>query len=193
MSESSADRFQTQQYTISHVQSSTCTPQELVKAHGGEIWVESQETRGSSFTFLLPLVRDNTTPRSTANVPAYETYESTMKGLGGGAVNSLPGNGPGSNGNTGPRNRLASIKALDSGRGERTAEATERTSSALAHQSLDNGATGPAAAAAGSSLVESRTPIAGQIPPGGRYTAGERFLITNRLAQVNQHTLVLLK
>lgn len=31
--------------------------QELVKAHGGEIRVESSEGRGSVFTFALPLAR----------------------------------------------------------------------------------------------------------------------------------------
>lgn len=77
-----------------------------MKAHGGEIWVESQETRGSAFTFLLPLVRESKTSRSSeAHV---ETYESTMKGLGGGAVNFLPGNNPGRM----QKPRLAAIQAL---------------------------------------------------------------------------------
>lgn len=34
-----------------------CRAQELVKAHNGDIWVESQEGKGSSFTFTLQLAK----------------------------------------------------------------------------------------------------------------------------------------
>ena len=48
----------------------------LVEAHGGEIWVESDEGRGTCFTFTLPIARQLSDPASSAQEhPAVEEVE----------------------------------------------------------------------------------------------------------------------
>lgn len=52
-----------------------------MNAHGGEIWVESQESLGSAFTFLLPMYQPQQEPSSPrSNAGQRESFETTVLG-----------------------------------------------------------------------------------------------------------------
>ncbi|MEW5309073.1 MAG: hypothetical protein WDW38_000984 [Sanguina aurantia] len=57
--------------------------QELVKAHGGDIWVESQESLGSAFTFLLPMMQQPSSSSWWAAGPPntpLDAFETSVQG-----------------------------------------------------------------------------------------------------------------
>jgi histidine kinase/DNA gyrase B/HSP90-like ATPase len=48
---------------------------ELVQLHGGSIWVESEEGRGSTFCFVLPKSQPTAQPVLIAPEPAYTNFQ----------------------------------------------------------------------------------------------------------------------